>query len=140
MPHTIELQQDFPHPVSRVFADLADHENLGRIMGAPMKRIVDGTGPGGVNGVGSVRRIGSVVGAFEERVVAFEQDRLIEYTVTKGSPIENHLGRMVFSETPSGSRLLYQITFDSKVPFAGGLIAAILRRAIRKGLQKYAAT
>lgn len=54
----VEIHQDFPQPLSQVFADLADHEKLGRILGAPMTRLVDGSGEGGVNGLGSVRRVG----------------------------------------------------------------------------------
>ena len=64
----VEIHQDFPQPLSQVFADLADHEKLGRILGAPMTRLVDGSGEGGVNGLGSVRRVGPPVLGFEETV------------------------------------------------------------------------
>lgn len=138
MQQKVEIHQDFPMPVSRVFADLGDHENLGRILGAPMKRLVDGSGAGGKNGVGSVRRVGPPVVGFEETVVTCEVDRLIEYRVSKGSPIKNHLGRMVFSETPTGSHLHYVITFDSKIPFAGPAIRKVLQEAAAAGLRKYA--
>jgi uncharacterized protein YndB with AHSA1/START domain len=135
----VEIHQDFPKPVAKVFADLSDHENLGRIMGAPMTRLVDGQGDGGKNGVGSVRRVGPPVVGFEETVISCETDRLIEYRVTKGGPIKNHLGRMVFTETPTGSHLHYVITFDSKIPFAGPAIRKVLANAASQALAKYAA-
>ena len=44
---------------------------------------------------------------------------------------------MEFSATPSGgSRLLYTIEFESRIPLAGPLIRAGLERAIRKGLER----
>lgn len=132
------IDQDFPFPVERLFAELGDHERLGRILGAPMKRIADGSGPGGVNGVGSIRQIASGPAAFEETIVTYVPNELIEYKVTKGGPIKNHLGRMEFSANGSGSRLHYVITFESKIPFVGGLIERVLEGAAKKGLAKYA--
>lgn len=55
---TIDLVQDFPQPRAAVFQDFHDHEEFGRILGVPMKHLVDGAGEGGRHGVGSVRRIG----------------------------------------------------------------------------------
>lgn len=138
MQQRIEIQQSFPQPLSKVFADLSDHEKLGKIMGAPIVRITDGHGPGGVNGVGSVRRLGPPVLGFEETVVTCEIDRLIEYRVTKGSPLKNHLGRMVFSAEGTGCHLHYVITFDSKIPFLGPMIRNALQDAAGKALAKYA--
>lgn len=125
-------------PVSRVFVELGDHENLGRILGAPMTRVVDGTGAGGKNGVGSVRRVGPPVVGFEETVTACETDALIEYRVSKGGPIKNHLGRMVFSATPNGSHLHYVITFEPKVPGTGPFLKKLLGGAAQAGLRRYA--
>ncbi|MFO0694024.1 MAG: SRPBCC family protein [Polyangiales bacterium] len=134
----VEIHQDFPQPLSQVFADLADHEKLGRILGAPMTRLVDGSGEGGVNGLGSVRRVGPPVLGFEETVVGWKKDELIEYTVSKGGPIKNHLGRMIFRATPNGCHLHYVITFDSKIPFAGPAIRNVLQKAASEALARYA--
>lgn len=134
----VEIHQDFPFPVAKVFADLADHDNLGRILGAPMKHLVDGHGEGGKSGVGSVRRVGPPVLGFEETVVTCKPNELIEYTVSKGSPIKNHLGRMMFSSTPTGSHLHYVITFEPKIGFLGGVIQKTLQDSASKALAKYA--
>lgn len=136
--YRIVVDQTFPFPVERLFADLADHENLGRILGAPMKRVRDGGGEGGVNGVGSVRQLGAGPLAFEETVVTHVPNELIEYRVTKGSPIKNHLGRMEFSARGEQSHLHYVITFDSKLPLVGGLIKRALQSSIERGLAKHA--
>ena len=138
MTHKVELHLDFPYPVAKVFADLSDHDNLGRILGAPMKHIKDGRGEGGKSGLGSMRRIGPRLGGLEETIVTYEKDRLIEYRVTKGVGVKNHLGRLVFKETPSGTHLDYVITFDNTIPCTGGLIRGLLQTSISKGLRKYA--
>jgi hypothetical protein len=139
---TVDLLQDFPQPLSQVFQDFHDHEKLGRILRAPMKHIRDGSGEGGRHGVGSMRRVGPPGPlAFEETVVSYETDKLIEYKVTRGSPIKNHLGRMVFSERPGGGgcRLHYTITFEAKLAPLGPVIRWALARSIEAALQRYAA-
>ncbi len=140
--HTVEVLQDFPQPLSQVFQDFHDHEELGRVLRAPMKHLRDGSGEGGKHGVGSVRRVGPPGPlAFEETVVAYETDKLIEYQVTRGSPIKNHLGRMVFSERPGGGgcRLHYTIQFEAKVEALGPTIQWVLDRSIKSALERYAA-
>lgn len=135
----VELHQDFPQPVSALFQALHDHENLGRVLGAPMRHIVDGSGEGGRHGVGSVRVVGLGPLAFEETVVSYETDKLIEYRVTRGSPIKNHLGRMVFSERAGGgSHLHYTITFEAKLAPLGPPIRWVLERSIAGALRRHA--
>lgn len=137
----VEIHQEFPADVSKVFAELSDHDRLGQILRSPIRRIVAGTGPSGPNGVGSVRVVGPGPLGFEETVVTCELDRLIEYKVTKGGPIKDHLGRMEFSPTPGGGCALhYVITFDGKLPGVGPLVRAVLQKGIGDSLARYAAS
>lgn len=132
----IEVVQEFSKPVEEVFAYLADHNNLSKVFGIPVKRIKDGQGD--VNGVGSVRALGFAPLATEETVVAVEPNELIEYTITKnGGPLQNHYGRMVFSRTARGSRLEWTITFDS-LPVLGTVVNKVLKTGITRGLGKMA--
>lgn len=132
----IEVVQEFSKPVEEVFAYLADHNNLSKVFGIPVKRIKDGKGD--VNGVGSVRALGFAPLATEETVVAIEPNELIEYTITKnGGPLQNHYGRMVFSKTARGSRLEWTITFDS-LPVLGTVVNKVLKTGITRGLGKMA--
>ena len=138
MSFRIAIEKDFNKPVSEVFADLGDHETFGRIVGAPIKRVVAGTGPTGANGLGSVRRVGPKPLGFEETIVAFEKDALIEYKITKGTPLRNHLGRMVFSPRGHGCHLSYVITFDLNIPLLGRVVQKALATGLEQGLTKYA--
>jgi len=79
MTQRVEIHQDFSTPLERVFQEFADHDKLGRILGAPMKLIVEGSGEGGKLGVGSVRRVGPPVVGLEETIVTFKANELIEF-------------------------------------------------------------
>lgn len=135
----IQMNETFNAPVDVVFGELSDHEKMGKILGAKVRRVKDGKG--NVNGIGSVRRLTPVpLADFEETVTGFESNKLIEYTVTKGSPIKNHLGRMVFSESNGKTHLHYTIQFDMKlgIPFTGFILKTVLEKVISSGLHKLA--
>lgn len=133
---TIQMQQDFNAPVSEVFQVLSDHERFGRIIGVKMKRIKDGEGS--ANGLGSVRSIHiGPLPSFEETITQYEENTFIEYKITRGSPIKNHVGRLIFEEKDGRTRLNYTIELESKIPFTTGLIKAALENGIVKGLSNY---
>ena len=132
----IDIHQDFPISVDNLFAYLGEHENLETIFHpTKIRRLSDGHGAR--NGVGSAREMRALGGpAFVETVTAYRENELIEYRITKGSPLKNHLGVMRFSATPTGSHLHYSIDFEGKLPLIAPLIRAVLERGIRKGLSK----
>ena len=135
----IQMNVEFNAPVETVFATLSDHEAMGKVLNAKVKRIKDGQDD--VNGIGSVRRITPVpLADFEETVTAFEPNKLVEYTITKGSPLKNHLGRMVFSENGGKTHLHYTIQFEPKepVPLSGLVVKSVLEKVILRGLHKLA--
>ncbi len=129
----IDITQDFRLPVERTYAYLSEHENLGPLFGAKVRRVRDGDTSR--NGAGSVRelRVGPLP-AFQETVTHAVDDQVVEYRITKGSPLRGHSGRMDFSPLGSGSRLRYVIEFGTAVPGLDRVIALGLERSIRKGL------
>lgn len=133
----IEFDSYFKQPLSEIFAMLSDHEEFGRVTGANMTRTKPGD-DGELNGVGSLRdvKIGPLP-AFEEKVVAFEKDSLIQYTITQGSPIKNHMGWIRFQEYNGGTHVNYVIEFEPKVPLTGGLIGFALKQGIHGGFKKF---
>lgn len=136
----IYIEKTFKAPLSKVFAELSDHEKLSAVLGANIKRVRDGQ-DGHVNGKGSVREIRLVPGlAFEETVTAFTPNQRVEYVISKGSPLKNHKGIMEFSEANGGTRLRYRIVFESKypIPFFGDITRLGLKTIISRGLDKFA--
>lgn len=131
----IEIVKEFAVPVERLFAYLGEHENLEVVFApAKIKRISDGKDAR--NGVGSAREMKILVGpAFVETVTAYKENELIEYRITRGSPLKNHHGVMRFYATATGgSRLHYTIVFEGKFPLVGEVLRFVLDQGIRRGL------
>jgi uncharacterized protein YndB with AHSA1/START domain len=137
----ILVERDFDQPPDRLFDFLSEHENLGDLFGMRVERVRDGEN-GERNGVGSVRKLSfSGLLPVEETITASEPGKRIEYKITKGSPLKDHRGEMVFSERPGGgTHLRYEIVFGGKFPGADAIVARGLRRSIPKGLDIAAST
>lgn len=133
----ISVTHDFKQPVDRVYAFLAEHENLEALFPAKIKRLNDGT-DGTRNGVGSARELTLAPGLklVETNLVAVPNER-IEYAITKSTlPTKHHHGTMVFSSLPNGgSRLVYDI--ELVLPLGGHVVMSkVLGASIRRGLKK----
>lgn len=124
--------------VPALFDLLADHNQLQKIFGLPVRRVQDGAGE--INGVGSVRRLGFFGPlSVDETVTAMEPGRSIDYRISRGGfPIRNHRGRLDFADAGPGSRVTWTIEFDSALPLAAQALKLVLGQAIRSGLQRAA--
>lgn len=133
--HHVVVEREFTKPPERVFAYLAEHENLAEIFGAKVTRLNDGQ-DGERNGVGSVRRLQiGPLPPFEETVTEFVPAERIVYKITKGSPLRDHLGVMTFAPAGQGTRFHYDIRLGSPIPGLAALVQASLTRSIKKGLE-----
>jgi len=132
----VRVTHQFRAPVERVFAYLAEHENLAALFGTRVERVRDGDAER--NGVGSCRRLsfGGLL-PFEETVTAFAPNERIVYRITKGSPMRDHEGVMAFAaDGTGGTRLDYTIQLGSPVPGLAPLVARVLHGNIARGLRK----
>ncbi len=123
--HEVRLNLHVKAPVEKVFAFCADHARFASLFGGKAVRIKEGDDQ--PNGVGSVRRCGPGLLSFDETIVRFEPRRQIDYTITRGSPLKNHLGQIRFRNSRGGTEIDYVIRFDPKIPLTGWLISALLR-------------
>lgn len=132
--HHVHVEHHFDKPPERVFAYLAEHENLAEMFGAKVKRLRDGEA-GERNGVGSCRqlRIGPLP-PFEETVTEFLAPERIVYRITKGSPLRGHVGTMTFAPLNGGTRFVYDIRLASPVPGLARIVQASLTRTIKRAL------
>ena len=74
---------------------------------------------------------------FEETVTRFEPSELIEYRITKGTPLRDHVGVMRFTALPGGgSHLDYRIRIASRVPGVAPIVKAATSRTLTQGLAK----
>jgi uncharacterized protein YndB with AHSA1/START domain len=130
----VHIEHDFDKPPERIFAYLAEHENLAEVFGAKITRLRDGDG-GERNGVGSVRQLQiGPLPPFEETVTEFDVPSRIVYRITKGSPLRGHVGTMTFAPTPGGTRFVYDIRIASAIPGLAPIVTASLTRSISRSL------
>jgi len=133
--HHVKVEHRFAKPPERIFAYLAEHENLAEIFGAKITRLRDGDSER--NGVGSVRRLQiGPAPPFEETVTEFVPPERIVYKITKGSPLRGHVGVMTFAPDGEGTRFLYDIRLASPIPGLAALVRLSLTRSINQGLAK----
>jgi hypothetical protein len=86
-----------------------------------------------------VRSLTLPTGPFEETIVKSEKPNLIEYKISKGTPLQHHYGRMQFTSLPDGrSAINYSIELGSKYPLIGMIVKAALAKGIASGLASYA--
>jgi len=136
----IQITQNFDAPIETIFNYLTDHEIFGQVISTKIKRVKDSHGEN-KNGVGSVRRISIFpTPDFEETVITYEPNQIMEYVISKGSPIKNHKGCLEFSQDKGQTRLVYNIYFEPRLPFAllGGILKKIIEKPIRQGIKKLA--
>jgi uncharacterized protein YndB with AHSA1/START domain len=130
----VHVEHTFEKPPERIFAHLAEHENLAELFGAKVRRLRDGE-DGERNGVGSARelRVGPTP-PFEETVTEFEPPTRIVYKITRGSLLRGHVGVMTFAPEGPGTRFVYDIRIASAVPGLAPLVHAALTRSITSAL------
>jgi uncharacterized membrane protein len=79
-----------------------------------------------------------ILPAFQETITKFIENERVEYKITKGSPIKNHKGVLIFTEAKGKTNLKYTIELESKIPLTTSLIKSALKYRIKKGLMAYA--
>ncbi len=135
-PQRVHVTHTFTSDPVTVFDRLSEHENLGPVFMAKITRVNDGTTAR--NGVGSTRRLKiGPLPAFEETTTVVEPHSLIEYEITKGSPLTGHWGKQVLTPAAGGGTTLdYTIGFNAPAPGMATVVGKILTVAISRGLPK----
>ena len=135
-PQRVHVTHTYTSDPATVFEKLSEHENLGPMFGAKITRVCDGDTSR--NGAGSTRalKIGPMP-AFHETTTRAEPNELIEYKISKGSPLRNHWGVQRLTPTADGgTHLDYTIGFDMPIPGLAALVGKVVTANIKKGLKK----
>jgi uncharacterized protein YndB with AHSA1/START domain len=135
-PQRVHVTHTYRSDPATVFEALSEHENLSRVMGAKVTRVRDGDASR--NGVGSTRRLKiGPLPAFEETVTTAEPYSLIEYAISKGTPMRGHWGVQRLTPTADGgTELDYRIGFDAPAPGMAALVGKAITRQLSQGLPK----
>ncbi len=134
---SVSFSEYFKASPEQVFPYFASHALFGAMATGPIgaklkliRRVKPGIDLKNPDGVGSVRRIAYGPLAFEETVLTSRPAALIEYRISKGSPLKNHQGRIELRAVAGGTQLDYVIDFEPKIPGTGGLFKVVLRGMI----------
>lgn len=125
--HRIALHAQIAAPVATVFAAFADHETFGKLWPGRTRRIREGTDH--PNGKGSVRHVRSGLVSLEETTTVYQPPELLEYRITRGTPLRDHYGRLQFRSTATGTDVDYEIYFRCPIPWLGTVIARQLEQS-----------
>ena len=136
---SIHFVQDYEAPVYNVFSFFSDHNRMSEVYPAFIRRIQDSSDPRNANGLGSVRLLVTFPAIFTETVTQYIEPSLIEYRITFGSPLKNHVGTMNFIDLGNNrSRLDYTIEFEPRIPKTGFIIRNMLEKQVGQAIREVA--
>lgn len=122
--YKIEVKEVIDMPLDKAFEMLTDHAKYHLYPGIKAALLLK-SGDTETNGVGAVREVKLSGATLQERIVAFEHNKLMEYCIIDSKPlgIVHRLGRMEFSEI-QGNKTQIQWTseFAMKLPFFGQML------------------
>lgn len=134
----VEVSRSFPRPIEVVFRRYTDNARWGEWVGlGPVWLAAEGTDER--NGVGCVRAF-SLAPGLREQVIRFEPPHRMEYRVIAGAfPLADHHGEVVFEPDGAGTRVIWRVSFRSRIPLTGGLIRRGLTMLFNRILANLAA-
>ncbi|MFN8281950.1 MAG: SRPBCC family protein [Chitinophagales bacterium] len=135
----LHFLQDYSVDAYKVFSFFSDHNRLSEVYPAFMRRIIDSNDPRNANGLGSSRIIVTFPTIFQETITKYVEPSLIEYKITFGSPLKNHVGTMRFIDLGNGkSRLDYTIEFEPRIPKTGFFLRNLLEKQVGQAIRELA--
>jgi len=136
--HQFKIEQVLPCSQQQAFAFFSEHTNFGKFWPGKFSRVKD-SDSGNLNGLGSVRQIDTGAVKFEETIIGFEENKLIEYTISKNSPFDNYRGTMEFFVLSDKECFLrHSMQFTPKVPGLYLIELAGMELIIKRGIKKAA--
>lgn len=136
--HQFKIEQVLPCSQQQAFAFFSEHTNFGKFWPGKFSRVQDSHSDN-LNGLGSVRQIDTGAIKFEETIIGFKEDQLIEYTISKNSPFDNYHGKMeFFALNDKECFLRHTMQFNPKVPGLYWIELAGMELIIKRGIKKAA--
>lgn len=123
------IERQVAAPPETVFGVLTDHRRYAEmtpLLSASLER--QGEPP--PNGVGAIRVLGAIGPPLREEVIAYRPPHRFSYKLLSGLPVRDHVGTAELSAAAGGTRIVYAVRTIPTVPFGGGLVVAVVRRAI----------
>jgi len=133
----IHLQGTVAAPRDAVWRVYTDHRGWTRWAG--VKEVVlrqQGDPP--PNGLGTIRVMRSGGIAIEEEITAFDPPKRMAYRLIGGLPVKNYEAEVRFDESESGTAIAWDVSFQPRIPFTGGLLARVMKSGLQDVLDRLA--
>jgi uncharacterized protein YndB with AHSA1/START domain len=132
------LVREVGAPPETVFDVLTDHRRYSEL--TPLRKsVLEREGDPAPNGVGAIRALSAVGPPMREEVIAYERPSRFSYTVISGLPLRDHMGTVGLEPSGEGTKVTYALKATPTVPVAGGVVFAVVRRAVEQLLSGVAA-
>ena len=112
--------------VWRLLADVATWPAWGTFDTAAL----ESPGPTVSEGVGAVRILTSGRYTTRERVLAFEANRRLSYSLLSGLPLRDYVGEVVLREVDGRTEITWRSRFHPKIPGTGRMFARGINRLL----------
>jgi len=125
------LLREVAAPPDVVFDLLTDHRRYAEL--TPLRKSeLEREGEPAPNGVGAIRVLSAVGPPLREEVIAYERPDRYSYTLLSGLPVRDHVGTVSLEPAGAGTKVTYALRTNPTVPFAGGVVVAIVKQAIKR--------
>lgn len=132
----VEVARVFSHPLERVFRRYTDHAGWSEWAGMGGVRLVKEGAPER-DGVGAVRVFSLAPTGLREEVTLFDPPTRMEYRISEGGfPLAEHRGEVLFTPQGTATRVTWRISFASRIPGTGKLLALGLGALFRGALTR----
>ncbi len=123
------IKRSIAAPPETVFAVLTDHRAYADF--TPMRKSeLEREGDPAPNGVGAIRKLHMIGPPLREEVVEYVPSSKFVYRLLSGAPLKDHVGTVTLEPEGTGTQMIYTVDTTPTLPFGGGLVVAISKRAV----------
>ncbi|MEW5734132.1 MAG: SRPBCC family protein [Thermodesulfobacteriota bacterium] len=134
----VRIHQKFSASPNAVFEQVTSPALMSAWAGIKLAPVAPGKDAAEPFGEGCVRKVTIGPSSFEETVLSFDRPASYTYTISKGSPLKNYLGRVDVFPVDGGCEVWWTISFDAKLPVLAPIIAILVYVGFSSGLSRLA--
>jgi uncharacterized protein YndB with AHSA1/START domain len=127
---TISVERVVTAPIEDVFDWLSVASNYKRSLFVMRERLAE-PGEGTPYGPGAVRQLTWVFGWFRERITEYNAPNEFSYQVERSlPPLRHEGGKLTFTATPEGTRVVWSTTVEMSIPLIGSLMTRLFGKPL----------
>ncbi|MBJ8342833.1 SRPBCC family protein [Antrihabitans sp. YC3-6] len=124
--YTVDTVIEAPRDV--VYSIFADRENNGDFL--PISTRLKSAGTTERQGVGAVHFLGLGPVGVSEQIIDLVPGERIVYKIVAGAPVKRHVGTIAFTDAANGTRVVYTMESEPKLPVPSKVLSLGLKALI----------